>query len=142
MKFIRFLLLAAIGLLLPACAAITVPVGNSVPVPEGTVPQAAKFNLFAGADLDQAQVVYPGGPSIGIAGLKTSPGMQMVTSAVGDGLRWWGLGKLATGYFKDKSISTTQAGMTSRAKIGADAGVRTAEINAFKPMEALPLATP
>lgn len=132
---LRSLLLAAVSALaLSSCANVSIPVGSPA-APDiyqaaaPSAPAAMKLNLFGG-DLENFQAVYPGGPSVAISGLKTSPGLGRVLDSVDGGVRWLGLGSIAKGFFKDKSNTTTQTALTDRAKISSSAATSQAKIAA------------
>jgi hypothetical protein len=139
LRFFALLLGAACALLLSSCASASIPVSGgtdaiAAPYSPGfqakTAPTPAiKINLFGG-DLDQFQAVYPGGPTVAIAGLKTSPAFGMATQTIGDAVRWMGMGKIANSFFADKSNTTTQAARTARARISSDAATKQAKIAA------------
>ncbi len=135
---LRSLLLAAVSALaLSSCANVSIPVGSpaspdiyQAAAPAApSAPAAMKLNLFGG-DLENFQAVYPGGPSVAISGLKTSPGLGRVLDSVDGGVRWLGLGSIAKGFFKDKSNTTTQTALTDRAKISSSAATSQAKIAA------------
>ena len=140
MKRIARLLLFTACLLGASCANVSIPVPSgpdaiAAPYTEGyqaraaAPPAAMKLNLFGG-DLEQFQAVYPGGPSVVISGLKTSPGLGRALDTVDGGVRWLGLGSLAKGFFVDKSNTTTQSALTDRAKISSSAATSQAKIAA------------
>jgi hypothetical protein len=134
---LSLLLCVVCAVLLPGCASASIPVsgGDAIAAPytpgfqAGAAAPAIKINLFGG-DLDQFQAVYPGGPTVAIAGLKTSPAFGMATQTVGDAVRWMGMGKIASSFFADKSNTTTQAARTARTRITSDAATRQAKIAA------------
>lgn len=139
LRFLSLLLCAACALALPSCASASIPVPGgpdaiAAPYSPGFQAKAAptpaiKINLFGG-DLEQFQAAYPGGPTVAIAGLKTSPAFGMATQTVGDAVRWMGMGKIANSFFKDKSNTTTQAARTARTRISSDAATKQAKIAA------------
>ena len=139
MKCIPTLFLAVLALVCTiSCANVSLPIGPGVaPAPgvAAAAPASMKLNLL-GADLEQFQAAYPDGPQVAIAGLKTSPGLGLITNTVRDVVQWGAMSKIATGWFGQKNTEVTQAGLTRRAQVNADASVRTAELNLLKPVEA------
>lgn len=140
----RLLLLCSLCVLL-GCADVRIPVPagpDAIAAPYTPGYQAAapamRISLFGG-DLEQFQASYPNGPTVAIAGLKTSTAFGLVTSTIGDAVRWAGIGAIAKSYFADKSVAAKQAGITSRTKLTTEAATRQAEINVLKP--ATPLLT-
>ena len=138
LRFFSLLLGAVCALLLSSCASASIPVSGgadaiAAPYTPGfqarAVTPAIKINLFGG-DLDQFQAVYPGGPTVAIAGLKTSPAFGMATQTVGDAVRWMGMGKIANSFFQDKSNTTSQAALSTRTRITSDAATQQAKIAA------------
>jgi hypothetical protein len=137
LRFFALLLGAACALLLSSCASASIPVSGgtdaiAAPYSPGFTAKAApaiKINLFGG-DLDQFQAVYPGGPTVAIAGLKTSPAFGMATQTIGDAVRWMGMAKIASSFFADKSNTTTQAARTARTRITSNAATKQAKIAA------------
>lgn len=138
LRFLSLLLCLLCSLWLTSCASASIPVPGgpdaiAAPYTPGFQARAAapaiKINLFGG-DLDQFQAAYPGGPTVAIAGLKTSPAFGMATQTVGDAVRWMGMGKIANSFFADKSNTTTQAARTARTRITSDAATKQAKIAA------------
>jgi hypothetical protein len=153
MKHILPLLLLLSVTLLGACANVSIPTGGNGPPPADAItgqPYASKsdnikINLLGG-DLDQFQAVYPNGPSVAIAGLKTSPGLGRVMDTVDSGIRWTGLTALGKGWFGQKNNEVTQAAKTARTRITTDAATSQAKTAAetsvrLKELELIPAAT-
>lgn len=157
MKHLAALLLAlALAVLLPSCANVSIPTGDSAPAADAITGQPyasyapqprsnIKINLFGG-DLEQFQAVYPNGPQIALSGLKTSPAFGRFMDTADSGIRWTGLTSLGKGWFGQKRTEVTEAAKTGRTRLTTDAATSQAKTAGetairLKELELIPQAT-